>query len=194
MTRVFRFDAEKSLQAVAYLLRRESAHRMNYMRLLKILYIAEREAFAESSKPITGSRVVATHRGPILDDILRSIRGQHRSAPLWAECFRLDNYYVEMFHDPGVGRLSRYAMEKLEQVAIRHQADDEWEMVEIVRRLPEWQRNEPGDSCREIPLEHIFEAVGRGNDFAMIVARAQLANRAADFFFEDDLQPQTQTA
>lgn len=194
MMRVFRFDADKSLQAVAFLLRREPAHRMNYMRLLKILYIAEREALAESSQPITGSRVVATRRGIILDDVLQSIRGHHRTASLWAGYTRLDNYSIEMFRDPGIGRLSRFVMEKLEEVAMRHQADDEWEMVEMTRRLAEWRRNEPGDGCQEIPLSHIFEAVGRGDDFATIVERAQSANRAADFFIEGEVQPQAQTA
>lgn len=194
MARIFRFDSEKSLQAVAFLLRREPGHRMNYMRLLKILYIADREALRESSKPISGSCVVATKRGPLLDDVLKSIRGQHLATPRWAEFFRLDNYQLEMLRDPGVGRLSRFAAEKLEEVAARYQGNDEWEMVEITRRFPEWQRNNPGDGCHEIPLEHILEAVGRGADFAKIAERAQSDARAAAFFSDEEIQRQAQTA
>lgn len=44
MTRSFRFYPEKAVQAVAFLLRRERGHRMNYMRLLKVLYLSERSA------------------------------------------------------------------------------------------------------------------------------------------------------
>src|SRR5487761_1401852 len=194
MTRVFRFDSEKSLQAVAFLLRGEPAHRMNHMRLLKVLYIAEREALRESSQPITGSRVVAMKRGPVLDDVFRLIRGQHLATPRWAECVRIDNYHLEMFHDPGVGRLSRFVTEKLEEVARRYQANDECDMVEIARQLPEWRRNDPGDGCRDIPLEHILEAVGRGADFAKIVERAQMDARAAAFFRDSESQHHAQSA
>lgn len=44
MTRPFKFNSEKAIQAVAFLLRRERGHRMNYMRLLKVLYFAERKS------------------------------------------------------------------------------------------------------------------------------------------------------
>jgi uncharacterized phage-associated protein len=194
MRRVFRFDPEKSLQAVAFLLRREPGHRMNCMRLLKVLYVAEREALRESSRPITGGRVVATMRGPILDDVLRSIRGQHLATPRWAECLRLDNYYLEMFHDPGVGRLSQFVTEKLDDVARRYQANDECDMVEITRKFPEWQRNDPGKGCEEIPLEHILDAVGRGADLVKIVEAAERDAKAAAFFAEAEVQQEAQPA
>lgn len=184
MKRAFQFDPEKALQAAAFLLRREPGHRMNCMRLLKILYLAERESLRESGKPITGSRVVAMKRGPVLEDVLGLIRGQHRATPRWAECIRADNYQLEMFNDPGVGKLSKFVTAKLEEVARRHQADDEWDMVEVAQQLPEWRRNDPGDSSREIPLADILEAVGRGGDFDKIVELAQLGVNAAAFFSE----------
>ncbi|HQU41243.1 MAG TPA: DUF4065 domain-containing protein, partial [Pirellulales bacterium] len=84
MTRAFRFNPVKTIQAVAFLLRREPARRMNYMRLLKILYLAERAILAESGKPLTGSPVLATPRGPLFADVLGLIRGQHIATPEWA--------------------------------------------------------------------------------------------------------------
>jgi len=41
---MFTFKFDKALQAAAYLLRRESCREMNYMRLIKILYISDRES------------------------------------------------------------------------------------------------------------------------------------------------------
>ncbi|OYV90775.1 MAG: hypothetical protein B7Z73_05915 [Planctomycetia bacterium 21-64-5] len=89
-----------------------------------------------------------------------------------------------MTSDPGVTHLSRYVCGKLEEVAKRYDDFDEWAMVEETHRLPEWIRNEPGNSSREIPLLHILEAVGRSKDLQQIISGARQDALAADFFSE----------
>ncbi|HET6883028.1 MAG TPA: Panacea domain-containing protein [Pirellulales bacterium] len=182
MTRPFRFDKLKTMQAVAFLLRREPARRMNFMRLLTVLYFAEREILAESGKPLTGSHVVSTRRGPVLADVLALIQSQHIATPEWSKFFSRDRYQIVMTDDPGVTHLSRFVASKLEDVAKRYEDLDEWAMAEEACKLAEWQRNEPGDSVPEIPLLHILEAVGRGSDYDRIVAGARQDALAADFF------------
>jgi uncharacterized phage-associated protein len=164
MSRPFQFFPEKAIEAVAFLLRRERGHRMNYMRLLKVLYIAEREILAEAGTPLTGSNFVAMQRGPVLEDV--------------------DRYHLEMLKDPGVRLLSRYVSRKLEEVAVRYENFDEWQMVEVTHKLPEWQKNAPGTSSREIPLADILEAVGRAGDLERIIANAREDERARTFFDE----------
>ncbi len=146
---------------------------MNYMRLLKVLYIAEREILAEASTPLTGSSVVAMKRGPVLEDVLHLIRGEHSATAKWAAYIQVDRFSLEMIRDPGVKLLSRYVSRKLEEVATRYENFDEWAMVDVTHRLPEWQRNDPGDSSKEIPLAHILEAVGRLDKLKSIVANAR---------------------
>jgi uncharacterized phage-associated protein len=184
MSRPFRFHPEKAIQAVAFLLRRERGFRMNYMRLLKVLYIAEREILAESGQPLTGSRVIAMQRGPVLEDVLQLIRGEHTAVPLWSPFLRVDHYNLEMVTDPGIGLLSRYVSRKLNEVAKRYDDLDEWGMVAVTHAFPEWLRNDPGESSQEIPLAHILEAVGRGADLKEIVANAREDERASRFFRE----------
>jgi uncharacterized phage-associated protein len=184
MPRPFRFDVEKTVQAVAYLLRRERGHRMNYMRLLKILYLAEREVLRESGKPLTGSRVVAMRRGPVLEDVFSLIRSQHLAIPQWSRFFQTDGYELEMTSDAGVGKLSKFVAGKLEEIAVRHEHDDEFAMVDFTHALPEWIKNNPGDSSKEIPLADILDSIGRGADFKKIVEGAREDQLAADFFAE----------
>ena len=62
---------------------------MNYMRLLKVLYLAEREILADSGKPLTGSRVVAMPRGPVLEDLFQLIKGQPERSGAGHPSFRL---------------------------------------------------------------------------------------------------------
>ena len=61
---------------------------MNSMRLLKLLYIADRESLRETGRPITGGPVIAMERGPVLKEVYDLILGQHREMPLWAQFFR----------------------------------------------------------------------------------------------------------
>lgn len=180
----FRFDFQQAVQAIAYLLRNEPGHQMNYMRLLKLLYIAERETLAEAGVPLTGSRAVAMERGPVLEEVFALIRGTHQNSAEWSNYFRTENYRLHMTADPGMGRLRRFTAEKLGEVARRHEGDDEWEMVRITHLLPEWIKNDPGCSSTEIPLLDILSAVGRDGDIARILENAQFDARAARFFSE----------
>ena len=51
----FRFDYDKALQAAGVLLSLDG-DRMERIRLLKLLYIADRELLAETGRTITGDR------------------------------------------------------------------------------------------------------------------------------------------
>ena len=55
----FHFNLDKTMQAIAALLHFHGTKEMSYLRLLKILYIADRESLKETGRPITGDHVVA---------------------------------------------------------------------------------------------------------------------------------------
>ncbi|MCH8270037.1 MAG: SocA family protein [Planctomycetes bacterium] len=157
----FHFRFAKSLQAAAILLRTNDAHRMNLMKLLKLLYIADREALAETGRPITGDRTVALPRGPLPGTVYDVIKGLHVESGRWEDYIQRVHYTLHLVEDPGRKRLSPFEIRKLQEVAERHTDDDEWEMVRITHKLPEWKKNRPGRSSRDIPTVDILEAVGR---------------------------------
>ena len=78
----FRFDFEKSLQAAAYLLHLEEG-RMSYLRLLKLLYIAERELLAQKATLLTGDIYKAMEHGPVLSHIFDLIKGKGSQSMEW---------------------------------------------------------------------------------------------------------------
>ena len=184
MSRPFRFDLHKTLQSVCVLLRNEQGRRLSYLRVLKLLYLAEREILAEGGIPLTGSRVVAMKDGPVLEDVYDLIRGRHPATPVWSQFIRKDQYFLEMQADPGVGKLSRFIVEKLEEVIARHRGNNDFEVVDETHRLEEWRKNDPGESSRVIPLSDIMAAIGRSGDTAAIVSAADFDAKAADFFGE----------
>jgi len=166
-TMTYHFRFAKALQAAAFLLARHGGS-MNYMRLLKLLYIADRESLKETGYPITGDHVVAMERGPVPNPTYDLIRGKHRRNLQWDEFMERESYRIKLVKDPGKGGLSDYEVRKLEEISDRYDACDEWDMVQLTHQFPEWRKNDPGTSSRPIPIEDILEAVGRSADLAAI--------------------------
>jgi len=86
------------------------------LRVLKLLYIADREALAEVGRPILGYRTVAMEHGPLHSSVLNLIDGEHIDEPAFSAHFDKFGYMLQMSHDPGVDRLSRFDIEKLQAV------------------------------------------------------------------------------
>ncbi len=177
----FPLKVSKTIQAIGVLFRHDHVRRMNYMRLLKLLYMADRESLAETGRPIAGGPAVAMERGPVLTEVHDLIRGQHAEMPLWDEYFRTDRYDLELLKDPDVKQLSRYEITKLQEIAKRHAEDDEWALSQFTHTFPEWQKNYPGTETRPIPLEDTLEAMGLGK------AASALKEEARDVTFFDRL-------
>ncbi|MFW6255844.1 MAG: Panacea domain-containing protein [Candidatus Sumerlaeota bacterium] len=160
----YSFDFEKTLQAVALILRREKSREMNYMRLIKLLYLADRKSIEETGEPITGDRVFAMQRGPVLSELLNLVKGTSYRSPDWDQYIQKDQYNIELKEgkDPGVLALSPYEIETIENILQENINHDEWDMVEITHNLAEWIKNAPGKTGRnEIAVEDILQALGK---------------------------------
>ncbi len=163
----------KTIQAIGVLLRHDGVKRMNYMRLLKLLYIADRESLKETGRPITGGPVVAMERGPGLQEVYDLILGQHREMSLWSQFYRKEKYDLLELAEPDVGQLSKFEIGKLLEVAKTYEDDDEWALVDITHRFPEWIQNDPGKASKPIPLSNILEALGQADAIDVISKEAQ---------------------
>ena len=153
-------QVEKAIQAIGVLFRQDGVANMNYMRVLKLLYIADRESLSETGRTIVGGPVVAMERGPVLEEVYDLMRGRHKEMPLWDKYFRRLNYNLVMCDHPDVKKLSKYQIGKLQDVAERHKDDDEWSLVHLTHKFPEWAKNNPGQSSKPISFHDILEAVG----------------------------------
>jgi uncharacterized phage-associated protein len=169
------FQTIKTAQASAVLLKTSSSRRMSRLRLLKLLYIADRECLGETGRPITGDRVVAMKNGPVLSRTYDLIRGQDVGITEWDPYFRsADKWDVELVDEPGVGQLSAFEIEKLREVARRFEDCDDWEVADHTHSFPEWQKHRPtGRGSNDIPLEDLLEAVGLAEHKADLIAESE---------------------
>ena len=110
---IFRFNIAKTIQASAVLLKAEQTNRMSRLRLLKLLYISDREALTERARPITGDRPVAMDHGPVLTNTYDLIKGEDFLATEWDKYIKREGRDAVLASDPGVGDLSRYEIAKL---------------------------------------------------------------------------------
>lgn len=167
----FRFSLEKKIQAAAVVLRGRG--HMDRMRLLKILYMADREALAERGVPVVGGRAVAMDHGPLHSDIYNLIKGTDANEAKWSVAIGNDGHTVFLKADPGRLDLSPYEIDKLESVATRM---DEFETCDVrdgTHKFPEWQKLHVEGSSHTIPVEAMLEALGvEPDEIAQIIADA----------------------
>jgi len=179
----FRFKFERALQASAYLLRLDGK-RMGYLRLLKLLYIADREWLAETGESITGDRAYAMKYGPVLSSIYDLIKGNGSRAGEWDDYIHTEGYALELVADPGRGELSKGIVQKLLEVTKRYAELDDWELSERTHEFREWADHFHGETS-PIPWQDILRAQGKPQMIA-VVERDQAAKQTFDDVFGSD--------
>ena len=169
----FRFDFEKSLQAAGVLVGLGGSS-MEYLRLLKLLHIADREMLATNGSPITGDRAVALKNGPILSQVYDLIQGQTARAGEWADFLRTTNDNVELRKPTDRGKLNRAEVEKLQEVFDRYRHDDVWDICAQTHEFPEWRANHAPNTSQPIPWEEALAAQGKADLIPVAQSQADL--------------------
>ena len=175
----FPSDSAKAIQAIGVILGGHHCAMASKLRISKLLYIADRESIQETGRPILGSRVVAMDHGPLHSAVLDLINGEHVDEPRFSENFEKFGYMVQRQKDPGVGRLSRYEIEKLNELCERYASVSDWDLAHnVTHAFEEWKTNYCEGTSRTIPLEAIMDAVGVANraEIARDIEREQEAD------------------
>lgn len=182
---MFRFSPRKAAEAASVLLRFEDG-KMEFLRLLKLLYIADRESIKETGWPISFSRSAAMDKGPLSSDVYDLIKGQREDEREWSQFIETHGNSVKLVNDPGRGGLSKGEIAKLNEVSERYKTTSTWDLVEITHDFEEWRDNEPPEgSSKLIPIGAIIDAVGLGEDKNAIIAELRSHSAVSKFFEEE---------
>ena len=181
ITRVisFSFDEVKATQAAAHLTALEGGN-INYMKLIKLLYLADRNAITQRGNPIVGGHYVSMKNGPVLSRVLDIIKPGGVVAAYWKQHIdEAHNYHVRLKGPPPTGDLSEREIEWLDKVYSVYGSLDEWQLVEFTHLLPEWK--DPGKSVLPIRVEKILEsAKASQEEISAIEAETGAANRMSE--------------
>ena len=158
------FSERKVAQMAAYFLD-HARGRMKYLKLLKLLYLADRESMKRRGHPISGDRYVSKDHGPVLSQTFNLIKGAARFADRGWNYWIADqaNYMVALKRkasQDALDELSDADIDALSHVYAKFGKMDQWNLVEYVHRYcGEWV--DPNGSSVPISYEKVFKALGR---------------------------------
>lgn len=174
----FVFDERTASEAAAYLLSRRGRS-MGYLKLLKLLYLADRRSLIETGFPITGDSYAAMDKGPVLSALLDRFRGRVFGAASFRSLIQRGNQFgVRLLADPPErGALSDYEIGVLADIDQQYGHMTGEELIDLLHRdAPEWTPPKPGSS-RPIAPETILRLGGRSEGEIAAIARD------ADYFY-----------
>ena len=161
-------DFEKLVQVVAYVLKKYDG-KLNYTKLIKLLYLADREALRETSVSITGSTYFSMDSGPVLSELYDFIRqnGNQRSQRIWNRFFTIENedQYNLILTTPDIpeGKLSDYDKEILDRIINKFFDFTYGQLIDYVHsNCPEWE--DPRGTSTPIYPYKILKALGKTDD------------------------------
>lgn len=160
-------NLKKAIQIVSHMLQKYS-NRLNYTKLIKLLYIADREALDRWDVPITEDRYTALHNGPIVSEIYDLIMERHcdPTAQLqWNSLFPKDGYDLVGAGTARRDELSEREEKLLDEIDRKFHSWSYGRLIEHTHNralFPEWE--DPGESSFPIPLRKILQALGRNEE------------------------------
>lgn len=146
------FNEVKATQAAARFLTLRGGS-MSYIKLIKLLYLADREALIRWGCPITTDRFVSMDIGPVVSRIYGLIRDEQPPGlfRIWREFISpAQNYEVRLIRDPGNSELALPELDMIDAVYAEHGCHNRWAVVDFTRSLPEWVHPDGG----ALPIEH----------------------------------------
>ena len=152
------FSERKTTEAAARLLHLRGGC-MHYLKLLKLLYIADREALQRWGIPISHDNYVSMDHGPVLSQTYNLIRDG--GSRIWAEHISapFGDYEIRLIGDPPESqKLSPAEEQLLDEVFARFGHSNRWDLVDETHKFPEWR--DPHGSSLPIDIREILQALG----------------------------------
>lgn len=155
------YREDKATQAASLLLKM-SGGEMNYLKLMKLLYLADRRALIRRGRPIVYDSYVSMDHGMVLSETLdlmrRKIPGKFWDSAISAPI----EYKVALLGDCGTNKISRAEERLIAEIFSEYGHLSEWELRELTHRLPEYK--DPKGSSISVEYEEVLKAGGRTID------------------------------
>lgn len=137
----YEFNEQKLVEIVAYLLSKESVDQKNYTKLLKVLYLCEREALKKWGRPIIGDELISMSNGTLLSKTYDLIKyNKLHEDGIWPQYISpKNNYEIDILKDPGINNLSIAELKLIEEIFEQFKDYTFGDMIDYTHELPEWE-------------------------------------------------------
>lgn len=165
MDNIFLFNEKKLTQSAAFFLFKANG-RLPVLKLMKLLYLAERASFKKFHRPLIGDSLVSMKNGPVLSLTYNLMNGETRNYPFWDEWISDRAEYEIGLRDPSIVRneddlleLSNNDIRLLKAVWDEFGHLNRWQLVDWTHEnCLEWR--DPGLSSCPINYNNLFKALG----------------------------------
>lgn len=151
----FKFNEEKTTQAALLFLEKNNKS-MNYMKLIKLLYLADRYALIHWERPLTGDNYVSMPLGPVVSQTYDMIKSKHY--PYWSKHITYPSHYEVQIKEglPELGKLSKAETELIDNLSTEHKNRNQYELKDYCHdECGEWEEIESGS--KPIHIETILK-------------------------------------
>ena len=158
------FKESKTAQMSAYFLQNADHKRMPHLKLMKLLYLADRESISRYDVAMTGDNYFSLPHGPILSRTKDLMDGYSRKDSTWPQLIAdKRNYEVAIAQpnqDYSFDELSPADTELLDFIWDKFGAMDQWEITDYTHEhCHEW--TDPDGSHIPISIREIASALGK---------------------------------
>lgn len=175
-----RYREDRATQAAARLLHK-SSDRMSHMKLIKLLYLADRRAILQWGRPITFDSYFSLPHGPVLSFTLDRINTEpDPTSPSYWHCYISErhDHEVQLNQPTPSDQLSPAEEALLDDIWAEFGHMTQWQLRDYSHTLPEWQ--DPQGSAIRIQVRDILRAEGFDETDIKSVEDALAAESFAD--------------
>lgn len=182
-----KFNERKVAQMAAYLLQLRGGQ-MSKLKLMKLLYLAERESLRLYGVPMTGDKLVSMDHGPVLSKTLDLIRDTAIDAAEdgWNSLIMQKNVHdlelIRSVQEDDLDELSKADIDLLASVWQEFGHLDRWAVRDFTHALKEWV--DPDGTSLPIRYKDVFVACGYDEKQAMELSDHINDERYIDRIFE----------
>jgi uncharacterized phage-associated protein len=155
-----RYREKKATEAAARLLKLRGGA-MSHMKLIKLLYLVDREALIRWGRPVTYDTFVSMPHGPVLSLTLSRINEPEFSpGAYWHRYIGPKNDNAVSLVDDAApsGHLSPAEERLIDEVFEQYGHLNRWKLVAVTHELPEWE--DPQGSSRPLDPADILRNAG----------------------------------
>lgn len=186
----FTFDARRAAEAASRFTELAGGT-IELVRLVKLLYLAERRSIENFRHPMFGDRYMSMEHGPVVshaynllkDDPVAKSAESAGDVRLWERHFDRVGYMVRLQEKLAPAALSRADLKLIEQLHADWLPIGTWDMVEKLHRdLAEW--SDPGKTSTPIAVETLCAVLGLQDREVQDLAEQVRAGEAMDLLHD----------
>ena len=155
----FNFNIVKATQAASYLLALNNG-KLNYTKLIKLLFIADRRAIEKWNNVITTDTHFILDCGQVGTNVYDEIKNENdiKSEDYWHQFIVKDDFEVRLIKDPGTDFLSKREMDELASIDREFKRFSYGNMIDYCHEhFSEW--HDPKGSSEYLPIDTIVENI-----------------------------------